>query len=1094
MHDDALPDVSPPGKERKQIHEQPLPAVVVAPADADAISSFRTAVSPPRSAVPHRKVGLAEAPSNSFTHDPISHSDILRDRMVSTETRHPVAIELCCGSAGLSAALAARGFKCVAVDCARNRFRAKHAITMLDLETPEAVEIICDAISQGQTRFVFAAPPCGTASRSREIPISAGMLKHFKGNPPKQLRSEQFPLGLPNLSGLDAVKVAAANRVYNNIGLILLFALQLGIGIGVESPFSSYLWFIWPFCTFLARGCFDSVFQHCCHGGRRPKWARVRTNIASFRTLDRTCPGESADHVHLPWGVSLQNGSVAFATAEETEYPTPLCVAIADAAVDDAVQAGCSNVGRQFNPSILDATEKQLQKMAGFADRSSTGKRPAPLVSEFHEVCTIDQSLVDPIIHRVLRTISQRGDGGCATKVVVGVIREPDDFLVQALKAKHPVDLDSAIPKQLIANIDWLLNVGPVECAAVRVRAIRMVAKLVSDNALEDASMLKDRTPYQKHILKGKKMFSLKCLARMIHHKDLSVVDEACEGFRLTGLQKFTGYFEEQLLLPIITTQQLLDAAEINNKTILAKVRSSGNDALDSEVWDQAKQELKAGWLLGPCYSFEELSKIVGPKVVVSRRFGLQQGAKVRSIDDLNESNVNLAFGYCDKLRFHDVDTIAAVANHIRVKVSHPDSPKVHKDWSDPLLQFLGRTLDLKSAYKQWALHDSEIACAVTAIWNPVVNKVAMCPQGTLPFGACSSVLNFNRLSRLGWELLVQILRLIVTNFYDDYPCFEPAGTARMAKLASETLFALLGWQCATEGSKALDFAASFAALGVAFYLERLNQGEALVGNKLSRIDDVCDDLAKVIKDKVMTGSMCASLQGKLQYMERHVFGRTGKFVTRALRVGGQLSSSTVKLGAEDVAAFSAIIGWLRESAPRALAPADFLPPLLLFTDGAEEGPIDNSVASCGAFLVDPVDSLRECFGAVIDNALVAEWKSDGATKIIAQAELLPIVVSKRLWSKRLYRRRVLCFVDNESAKFACINMDSPSIHNRNILMALACEETRVQTWTWYSRVPSHSNPSDAASRMDLKTMVDNFRAKVVSAVLPKSLVGGQWH
>ena len=1092
--DSATLVVSSPGKERKLIHNYSSPDVIAASVVTEIAPSLQVPTVAAQIATPHRQEGQPEPSSNSFTHDPISHCDILRDITVNKKSRQPIAFELCCGSAGYSAALSDRGFKCVAVDCSRNRFRAKHAITMLDLESHDTVEIICEAIAQGHTVVVFAEPPCGTASRSREIPISPNMLKHFKGDPPKQLRSERFPLGLPNLSGLDATKVAAANRVYNNIGVILLFALQLGIGIGVENPFSSYLWFIWPFSILLEKGCFDSVFQHCCHGGQRPKWTRVRTNIAAFRALDKTCPGESKDHVHLPWGVAMKNGSIAFATAEETEYPTALCVALADATVEHAVQSGCSNVGKNFNPSIHDATEKQLQKMAGFADRSSTGKRPAPLVSEFREVCTIDQTLVDPVLHRVLRTVSQKGDGGCATKVVVGVIREPEEFLSEALKAKHPVDLDSAIPQHLIDNIDWILSSGPVECAAARVKAIRMVAKLVKDNASEDVNMLKNRTPYQQHILKGKKMFSLKCLAKMIHHKDLSVVDEACEGFRLTGLQKFTGYFEEQLLLPVITTHQLLDAAEINNGTILAKVRSSGNDALDAEVWNQAKQELKAGWLLGPCYSLAEVEKLVGSKVVVSRRFGLQQGAKVRSIDDLNESNVNLAYGYCDKLRFHDVDTIAAVVNHIRIKVSHPNSPKVHKDWTDPLLHFLGRTLDLKSAYKQWALHDSEISCAVTAIWNPVVNKVALCPQGTLPFGACSSVLNFNRLSRLGWELLVQILRLVVTNFYDDYPCLEPTGTSRMARLASETMFALLGWQCATEGSKAFDFAATFSALGVVFYLERLNLGEALVGNKLSRIDDVCSDLEKVVKDKVLTGSMCASLKGKLQYMERHVFGRTGKFVTRALGVGGQLSSSTVKLGSSDVVAFAAIIRWLRESVPRALAPADFLPPILLFTDGAEEGPSDNSTASCGALIVDPVDSFRECFGSIIGKELVNEWKSGGATKIIAQAELLPILVAKRLWSKRFYRRRVLCFVDNETAKFACINMDSPSEHNRNVLMALASEETRVQTWTWYSRVASHSNPSDAASRMDLKTMLVKFGAKAIHAELPKSLLGGQWH
>ena len=92
-----------------------------------------------------------------------------------------------------------------------------------------------------------------------------------------------------------------------------------------------------------------------------------------------------------------------------------------------------------------------------------------------------------------------------------------------------------------------------------------------------------------------------------------------------------------------------------------------------------------------------------------------------------------------------------------------------------------------------------------------------------------------------------------------------------------------------------------------------------------------------------------------------------------------------------------------------------------------------------------------------------------------------------------VYKRRVLCFVDNESAKYACVKMDSVSEPSRDILKALAEEELRIQSWTWYSRVCSYSNPADPASRLDLAMMLTKFGAAAVEVSLPVSLLDGLW-
>ena len=60
--------------------------------------------------------------------------------------------------------------------------------------------------------WVHFAPACSTASKAREKPNK--VLEKAGFRVPKPLRSAEYPLGLPNLSGTDLVRTHAANQVY----------------------------------------------------------------------------------------------------------------------------------------------------------------------------------------------------------------------------------------------------------------------------------------------------------------------------------------------------------------------------------------------------------------------------------------------------------------------------------------------------------------------------------------------------------------------------------------------------------------------------------------------------------------------------------------------------------------------------------------------------------------------------------------------------------------------------------------------------------------------------------------------------------------
>ncbi len=119
-----------------------------------------------------------------------------------------------------------------------------------------------------------------------------------------------------------------------------------------------------------------------------------------------------------------------------------------------------------------------------------------------------------------------------------------------------------------------------------------------------------------------------------------------------------------------------------------------------------------------------------------------------------------------------------------------------------------------------------------------------------------------------------------------------------------------------------------------------------------------------------------------------------------------------------------------------------------------------------------------------------------GRRQLVTEAELLPQLISRRLWANRLKAANVISFLDSEPSKFALIKGSSDSPCCEDLVRAIHYEEAQLASWSWFSRVPSYSNPSDAASRLDFPLMrklfpealhVKDFGSQ------PKSLKQGFW-
>ena len=435
----------------------------------------------------------------------------------------------------------------------------------------------------------------------------------------------------------------------------------------------------------------------------------------------------------------------------------------------------------------------------------------------------------------------------------------------------------------------------------------------------------------------------------------------------------------------------------------------------------------------------------------MQKRFGLQQKNKIRVIDDCSLGGYNKTYGTKEKLRVHAVDQIAAYLSWICTELG--------EQLDDELV---GRTYDLRSAYKQFGVSAETRDQLRLLVWDAQQRRPCMLGVNALPFGAAGSVSAFLRISMALWFIGTVGLKLCWTVFYDDYTVICKKRMSHGTGIAAEALFDLFGMWFAKEGTKAVEFSDQVKTLGLVIRLGRAT-GPFTVGHTAERRQELCEALEAIPKTKCVEPKQAERLRGRMQWFEGYAFGRIAQHSLKTLGELAMRQQKVVTLTESEVSAIGFLLSRVR-SAEAIRITTTLLDNFLIFTDGACEGD-NNKSGSVGGVLVGPNGQILEHFSSEVPSCYMSTLLKNSENPIY-ELELLPIYIALRLWSHKLISSHVVMYVDNDAARAALCKGYGATSAAQNIVQKIMEQECRCELKTWFARVPTHSNIADGPSRL----------------------------
>ncbi len=248
---------------------------------------------------------------------------------------------------------------------------------------------------------------------------------------------------------------------------------------------------------------------------------------------------------------------------------------------------------------------------------------------------------------------------------------------------------------------------------------------------------------------KGKRLLLSGEMLREISYPDVHLIDDMCEGFKITGRLGDSGCFEKIPRQPTMTVQNLIAMSKgLNQAVVFRAARVEDND-LVTAAWEETQLELEKEWIwLDKTGDFSGLSP--------SHRFGLQQKKKVRVIDNFKTSGLKTACGSPEKQKLFGLDFLATTLVR-SLSLKKPGGSQ----------GVCGKTFYLSAAYKQFPIHQSDREFIRLAVPEPGRRACSIYGVNALPFGATGSVSGSLRVSTALFHIITMGLGVWAGTFFD---------------------------------------------------------------------------------------------------------------------------------------------------------------------------------------------------------------------------------------------------------------------------------------------------------------------------------------
>ena len=716
---------------------------------------------------------------------------------------------------------------------------------MLDLAASHSQGLVERMLYQLRPMSIHLGLPCGTCSRAREKALPAHLRDKFDA--PQPLRDAENPLGFPWLQGSDLAKTTSANALYRFAVRLLFICWKLHISPSIENPTRSWLWAVLSYLveefgvadfTNWFSTLHKTSFHACMHGSQRNKQTSLLAPTGLYDELEAACDGQ---HYHLPWEIKPSGRRLAFATADEAAYAPLLC----------SRMAGMLQLH-------ADRLKISLQKDVSFSRKSkhavglqTTSSKPlVPEFSHFHhseQQCNIDgyRLLASPLPGDITTDLPLNENKTQDTKRMrktfkYGVQWEPADFLEKAKQVRHPKDPHNSLPDVLKEALFHVLTTDPIELAKHRLQVVLAIKRRATELATQETNLKESMNPILARVLAPKKLLLWRGLMQETGYGDIAIFDMIKNGIPLYGEHDIPNGATLDWRPASSSADELLGTSVWRRKAIQG-ASPDLDETQQNDLHEATLAEVQKGHLVGPMDE-EQVSIALGSSDwIFSPRFAVYQGEekKIRPIDDCKRSGLNSAYTVNFKLELFDIDSLACLmaavaqaANSGSYECELQDGSLIGGELRKSVAsdEWLGRTLDLSRAYKQLGIDEKSRNLSVVGYqhqgtWKYYLNHV-------LPFGAAASVYSFNRVSKSLHHILCKLLFSLSTCFYDDFPTISPKASASILTKSLSAVLNLLGWDHAQVGSKAVDFASDFAALGITVCLKQLHRGSFVLANK----------------------------------------------------------------------------------------------------------------------------------------------------------------------------------------------------------------------------------------------------------------------